>query len=134
MQQETWKPILCIDFDGVIHDYMEGWKDGEIYGDVVQGFFDWAEQAEKLFTLVIYSSRSLDPNNSIAMGQWIDKKRQEWLTARSLVAPGPSFLYAHSKPAAFVTIDDRGVTFKGDWSAPELQPETLRAFKPWNVT
>lgn len=33
-----------------------------------------------------------------------------------------------TKPSAFVTLDDRALTFDGHW--PEI--DALKAFKPWN--
>jgi hypothetical protein len=127
------KPILCIDFDGVIHSYERGWQNGEIYGTVVPGFFEWAELAKDHFRLVIYSSRSKTDEGVIKMGEWLHKKRQEWrietnFTSVKLI----EFEFSHEKPAAFLTIDDRALTFHGDWYDDSFWPEKLLEFKPWN--
>ena len=128
----TFKPILCIDFDGVIHSYENGWQNGVIYGTVTPGFFEWAEEAAKLFKLVIYSSRSKTDEGVIEMGLWLHDQRAAWRKAGGKSGDDPlTFEYANEKPPAFLTIDDRAIQFRGDWS--ELLPAQLRAFKPWNI-
>jgi hypothetical protein len=126
------KLILCIDFDGVIHSYERGWQDGVIYGNVTPGFFEWALKAKELFRLVIYSSRSKTEEGLEAMRTWFTEQLINWdsivLSDDPPLHPG-DFEFAHEKPAAFLTIDDRALTFKGDWS--EFDPEQLLLFKPW---
>lgn len=116
------KPILCIDFDGVIHSYEKGWQNGEIYGTVTPGFFEWAEQASKIFTLVIYSSRSKETSKLFDMDNWVKKQQATF-------GSNVEFQYASEKPPAFLTIDDRAICFEGDWS--KLDPNELINFKPW---
>lgn len=127
-------PTLCIDFDGVVHSYEKGWQEGVIYGTIVPGFFEWAEAAAKKFKLVIYSSRSKDEAGISAMTAWFIAQRKLWRKAGGMhVTDDPlAFEFAHEKPPAWLTIDDRAVMFKGDWSAPELSVEAMEAFKPWN--
>ena len=116
------KPILCIDFDGVIHSYERGWQGGVIYGTVTPGFWEWALKAQELFTLVVYSSRSKSGEMIDAMSDWLVKNG--WTDAVKLE-------FAHEKPPAFLTIDDRAITFEGNWLA--LDPAALILFKPWMV-
>jgi hypothetical protein len=116
------KPILCVDFDGVIHSYERGWADGSIYGSVTEGFWPWLAKADKHFNIVIYSSRSATPEGIAAMAAFLARE----------APPGyavPSVEFADKKPPAFVTIDDRCVRFDGSWE--ELDPIVLRGFKPW---
>lgn len=129
-----YKPILCIDFDGVIHSYEKGWQNGVIYGSVTPGFWEWAEQAAKLFKLVIYSSRSKTDAGNMEMSAWLIGQRRTWREAGGTheIPDALSFEFASEKPAAFLTIDDRAICFTGDWSA--LDPAILREFKPWNVS
>jgi hypothetical protein len=129
------KPILCIDFDGVIHSYDRGWQNGEIYGAVVPGFFEWAENVKEHFRLVIYSSRSTSDEGVIKMARWLHEQRSAWRIATGFPNDGPApteFEFAHEKLPAFLTIDDRAICFKGDWSAAELDPTALKNFRPWN--
>lgn len=129
------KPILCIDFDGVIHSYERGWQDGEIYGTVTPGFFEWAIRAGRLFRLVIYSSRSKTEAGERAMIAWLERQIGRWLATSGggAIEGLPAFEFSNQKPAAFLTIDDRALCFMGDWSAPFLSPNLLLAFRPWNA-
>lgn len=121
-------PTLCIDFDGVIHDYKKGWQDGKIYGEVVPGFFDWAQEAAKHFHLVVYSSRSKTEEGVMAMATWLHEQRAKWRAAGGQGGPF-SLEFSDKKPAAFLTIDDRAICFNGTW--PTI--EEMKAFRPWNV-
>ncbi|BAR47091.1 hypothetical protein [Methylobacterium aquaticum] len=123
------KPILCLDFDGVIHGYQSGWQGAAIIPDPpVPGAIEFLHAAVERFRVAIYSSRSGEPGGIDAMRGWltmfvlaaIDDRREaehvlgliEWPTA---------------KPSAFVTIDDLALTFDGRW--PGL--DELAAFQPW---
>lgn len=131
-----FKPTICVDFDGVINPYSRGWQHGDLYETAVTpGFFEWALKAQERFKLVIYSSRSKDETLLRAMQEWMHERYAEWVRANNLDLriPEIGIEYAHEKPAAWLTIDDRAICFSGDWNAPELTPEAMRAFKPWNT-
>jgi hypothetical protein len=122
------KLILCIDFDGVIHDYLKGWQDGAIYGDVTPGFFEWARQAKEHFKLVIYSSRSKDAAQLEDMKRWLADKIAESMFAGVMLE---DFEFSGVKPPAFLTIDDRCIRFNGRWDDDAFRPENLAAYKTW---
>ncbi len=125
------KPIICIDFDGVIHSYEHGWRNGEIYGTVTKGFFEWAQVMKDHFTLVVYSSRSKDIDDRGNMYRWFRDRWNEWMRAsQGVTLHIDDFIFAHEKPSAFITIDDRCICFDGDWS--KITAESIFNFKPWN--
>lgn len=131
----TDKPILCLDFDGVIHRYDSGWKGPLVISDdVTPGFFEWLDRASEVFKIVVYSSRSKEPGASNAMAIWLASQREKWRNdgGQSHITNGTpvEVEFVDTKPAAFLQIDDRAVCFDGDWS--ELDPAELRKFKPWN--
>ena len=155
MARRAFRPLLAIDFDGVIHSYERGWQDGTIYGDMTAGFWVWAERASMAFTLVVYSSRSKTLEGRQAMRQWMEfqwSKRclqagvqgvtlhdDDRLTVTEAGAettgsgPRIEFQFAAEKPAAWLTIDDRCVRFDGNWDDPILSPDIMLGFKPWMI-
>ncbi len=123
------KPILCLDFDGVVHSYVSGWKGADVIPDPpVEGAIAFMLGALRHFDVTIYSSRSGQPGGLDAMKKWL----REHASAAWYESPdGPgleSIRFPTSKPAAFVSIDDRALTFDGTW--PNIQK--LRGFQPWN--
>ena len=133
------KPILCLDFDGVVHSYSSGWKGPATIPDPpVDGAFEFIERALEHFSVCIFSSRTgqyEDRDSGIqrvhgqaAMEKWCT----EWaikvlgeIRGRGVMA---MLSFPGHKPSAMVTIDDRAITFDGTWPAIEI----LKEFKPWN--
>lgn len=133
------KPILCLDFDGVIHSYTSGWKGAAIIPDSpVDGVFDFLYNAISYFDVQIFSSRSGQKGGIDAMKDWLFNHEATWLKKRSqsglpqmrtCLALCVSF--PNEKPPAMLTIDDRALTFTGNWA--DFDPKALLNFKPWNT-
>ena len=124
------KPILVLDFDGVLNSYTSGWKGADVIPDPpVPGAIRFLLDASRVFTVTIYSSRSKTEAGRVAMRNYIEAhaaaELEQWEQVQELMT---ALLFASEKPPAFLTIDDRAITFTGTW--PDIV--TLLAFKPWN--
>jgi len=113
----------------VLHSYTSGWQGPDIIPDPpVPGAIDFLRRAVEHFTVAIYSSRSHQPGGQAAMRAWLA------LWAGRDSAPGADLAFLSrlqwplEKPGAFVTLDDRALTFTGEW--PDM--ETLKSFRPWH--
>ena len=111
--QKEDKGSIGIDFDGVIHQYSEGWKDGSIYDKPIEG----TEKAlvsllDKGFDLFIFTAR----DNRNAIPNWLkmffndERIHNIKVTDKKL----PAQLY----------IDDRGFRFE-NWEKSLKFIETL---------
>lgn len=120
-------PIICVDFDGVIHSYASGWKGADVIPDPpVDGAIEWLiahlpvpdalgmapEYAGPI--PVIYSARSAQRGGIAAMKQWLIKWGvDEWYFRDDILK------FPKEKPAAFLTIDDRCICFDGRFPTSE---------------
>lgn len=130
-------PIICVDFDGVIHSYVSGWQGADVISDdPVPGALDWLREHLPIpdavsvmgpeYTgpeVVIYSARSGQSGGIDAMKKWFIKHGMH-----------PAYFYddilkfPKTKPPAFLTLDDRAIVFTGTFPT---NAEMLE-FKPWN--
>ena len=132
------KPILCLDFDGVVHSYSSGWHGAGVVSDPpVPGAIVFLKEATAHFRVAIFSSRSHQPGGVRAMQRWLeDHVRSVEAEAAgrhlSVATRAPAWLDAvewpTEKPSALVTLDDRAITFDGTW--PDVG--VLLNFEPWN--
>lgn len=122
------KPLLCLDFDGVVHAYDSPWTDGKTITDgPVPGALEFIQEALKSFRVAIYSSRSHQDGGLYAMKEWMWHCAEE-ADSGSGHAWVDDIEWPMEKPPAFLTIDDRAMLFTGNWPAVS----SLLAFKPWN--
>lgn len=151
------KPILCLDFDGVIHSYSSGWKGARTIPDVpVPGALQFIVEALEHFDVQIFSSRSNYLFGRLAMKRWLRHhllnqseyfpNDPEWwdkqVSERGCMTMEPWHIVERDtadeiikrikwpthKPPATLTIDDRALQFDGTWPAYS----EIKAFKPWN--
>jgi hypothetical protein len=149
------KPLLTLDFDGVLHSYTSGWKGARIIPDPpVPGALEFIVTALDRFRVAIHSSRSHQWGGRRAMKQWLRRELvilkddhgnvpQWWgnRIMRSAFADPWEDEVRHAaylvvkqikwplfKPPSMVSIDDRCITFTGEWPGFD----ELNRFKPWN--
>ena len=68
----SYKPILCLDFDGVLHSYRSGWQGPRTIPDApVPGAIEFLAEALEVFDVHIFSSRSKFWGGRKAMHKWI---------------------------------------------------------------
>lgn len=125
------KPILCIDFDGVLHSYVKGWEGADVVSDPpVDGAMRFIWDASDHFRIAIFSSRSHQHGGIREMKRWLTFHfREYWAADRThcddILA---EIWWPNEKPSAMVTLDDRAITFDGTW--PKI--DDLKNFQPWN--
>lgn len=125
------KPILCLDFDGVVHSYSSGWQGADVITDPpVAGAMRFIWDATEYFRVAIYSSRSCQPGGLRAMRKYVTHHfREAWASDRTTCDDKLAEIeWPREKPSAMVSIDDRALTVDGTWPTVSA----LLRFKPWN--
>lgn len=150
------KPILSLDFDGVIHSYTSGWMGPRTIPDMpVPGALAFIVVALDHFEVAIFSSRSRYFGGRSAMKRWLRAQYFQlgmldsdeiplWWYDRICVGNRmePWHLEVDSaarevvraikwplfKPPAMIGLDDRVLTFDGTFPALSY----LQSFRPWN--
>jgi hypothetical protein len=113
---------IAIDFDGVINSYKSGWK-GPTETD--EPVLSAAESISSLFNrgykLIIFSTRASTPEGVETIREYLRKHTENDLLVNSIEI-------TDRKPISDVYIDDRAISFTGDW---EDTLKKIDDFEPW---
>jgi len=123
VSKEKRAKILCVDFDGVIHSYLSGWKGAtEIPDPPVKGAIEWLNELcdHPEWDPQIYSSRSKEEGAIDAMRAWLKRHGLKYWDVIGMPT---------QKPAAFLTVDDRAICFRGTFPS-RLE---MTCFRPWTA-
>lgn len=120
--------ILCLDFDGVLHSYTSGWQGIDIIPDPpVAGAMVHLRSYADSFEVHIFSARSRSSGGREAMQNWVRHALVQSFGHEVSAYVMQRIVFANYKPSAFVTLDDRAITFTGKWPTTE----ELWEFKQW---
>lgn len=127
----TRKPLLCLDFDGVLHRYDSGWQGADCCPDpMTDGAEDFLRKAVKLFRVAVHSSRSCQTLGIEAMQLWLKSQLYKRMDREEADDIFSHIEWPKEKPPATISIDDRAKTFTGNWA--DFEPSELLSFQPWN--
>jgi hypothetical protein len=101
---------IMIDFDGTIHKYSKGWKDGTVYDEPISGAKQFIDQLkDDGFEVVVFTSRL----SVSSLGQEVVNEQKEmiemWLKKYGIEVDGVT---AEKIPAT-AYIDDLAIEFDG---------------------
>jgi FMN phosphatase YigB (HAD superfamily) len=112
------KQIVVFDFDGVIHSYTSGWQGIDVILDEpIEGMKEVIATLRLDYKIIVVSSRCVEAEGITAIGEWLRK--------HDILVDG----IQASKPPAYVTIDDRAITFKGSNNLIE----DITNFRPYRI-
>ena len=117
------RPIVLVDFDGVLHGYQSGWKGIDVIPDPpVPGALAWLSEMTVTFDVRIFSARCNEPAGIRAMIAWF----KEWGLPDEVAS---RIQYEPGKPSAYLIVDDRAAMFCGDFA--EFNVGAIQQFRPW---
>ena len=121
---EKKNKTICIDFDGVIHDYSKGYEGKDVFGEMIKG----ADTATKVlkkkgWTIIIFTTRP----DTDALRKWLKDHDVSFdYINENPDQPGDSG--DKSKLIADIYLDDRAICFSGQW---DWVINDIDSFMPW---
>lgn len=109
--KSTPQKSICIDYDGVIHDYCKGWLGIDVFDKVLPGA---SEATHKLhdagYMIIIHTTR----NDTPALREFLNKNDIcfDYINHNPYQPEGSE----RGKIKADIYLDDRGICFTGNWS------------------
>lgn len=108
------KETVCVDFDGVIHEYISPWTTPLIISDnIIPGAAKFLYDCCEEFNIVIHSTRCKDSSAILRMIDWLRVQLSKELTDKEVLQVMTNLTFNYEKVKAIIYIDDRGYRFEG---------------------
>lgn len=124
MIKQTKRPqSICIDFDGVIHDYSRGWQGIDVFDKVLPGASEATHRLHDAgYLIIIHTTR----NDTPALRDFLNKNDIcfDYINYNPYQPEGSE----HGKIIANIYLDDRGICFTGNW---DEAIDKILNFKTW---
>lgn len=92
---------VCLDFDGVLHSYTDGWQGEDVIGDPEPGAIEFVQKLlDEGANVVIQSRRAKTEKGRKAIRNWLDNHDFPHIDE-----------ILHTKPTANFYVDDRAVPY-----------------------
>ena len=114
---------ICIDFDGVIHDYTKGWQGIDVFGKPIEGASAGTKELKNQgWTIILFTTR----NDTPALREWLKANdiAYDYINYNPKQPKGSD----KGKIIADIYLDDRGICFRGDWTKTI---EDINKFELW---
>lgn len=109
---ETKKKAVCVDLDGVLADYSEGWKGINHIGRVIDGARAFVNALAKKYRIVIFTTRCNPEVNKGIPVELLVSYVEKWLKENEIVFD--EVYCGVGKPIAFAYFDDRAISVRID--------------------
>ena len=118
------KKTICIDFDGVIHDYSKGYQGEDVFGQMIPNADVGTSVLKKNgWSIIIFTTRK----KTDKLEQWLKEHNIEY----DYINENPTQPdNASGKIIADVYLDDRGICFRVMWDSWLLRD--IEEFEPWH--
>lgn len=121
VQLEGWfnnlARTVAIDFDGVLHPYTKGWTGSvpDDEGPIPGAAATLIALRAAGYKIIVFSTRADHHEGLVGIQEWLNKWDLFMFVSR----------VTHEKPPAVAYIDDRAVSFTGDWEHVLSEVERL---------
>lgn len=114
---------VCIDFDGVISEY-KGFAGKGVFGSPIKGVKESLEELRREgWRLIVHTTRG-----ELSLVEEYLAKEGIPFHYLNYNPDNEKFSMSEEKPGAIVYVDDRALTFRGDWKKTYQE---ILIFKPW---
>ena len=101
------KKIICVDVDGVLADYYEGWKGVDHFGRPLSKGRELLERLKTKYHVVIYTTRCNPEINKPESAHLLARRVRRWLDENDLLYD--EIHTGVGKPLASYYIDDKAI-------------------------